>query len=257
MNDFMKKFSLEGKKAIVTGGARGLNYGIAQGLHAAGAEIVLMDIQELVYESAEKLGEDGAPVYGVVGDVSKSEALDQAYAKALELLGGRLDILINGAGIQYRCQAEDFPEERFRQILDVNLVGVFLMAQRAGRTMLAQGHGKIINIASLSCFFGASMIAGYTASKGGVGQLTKVLSTEWAGRGVNVNAIAPGYMVTELTANIKEVNPEQYNNICTRIPKGRWGTAEDLQGLAVFLASDASDYITGTINLVDGGYAVK
>lgn len=257
MNDFMKQFSLEGKKAIVTGGARGLNYGIAQGLHDAGAEIVLFDILESVHESAARLQAGGPPVYGVQGDISRSECLDVGYAQALDLLSGRVDILINGAGIQYRALAEDFPEEKFRQILDVNLVGLFMMAQRAGRTMLKQGYGRIINIASLSSFFGASMIAGYTASKGGVAQLTKVLSTEWAGRGVNVNAIAPGYMLTELTANIKEVNPEQYQNICTRIPKGRWGTAEDLKGLAVFLASDASEYITGTVNLVDGGYAVK
>lgn len=257
MNEFMKKFSLAGKKAIVTGGARGLNYGIAEGLRDAGAEIVLLDILDLVHESAKKLSTKNTPVYGVQGDISKSESLQAAYQTALEKLGGRVDILVNGAGIQYRSLAEDFPEDKWRQILDINLTGLFLMAQQAGRTMLAQGYGRIINIASLSSFFGASMIAGYTASKGGVAQLTKVLSTEWSGRGVNVNAIAPGYMITELTANIKDVNPEQYESICKRIPKGRWGNAEDLKGMVVFLASDASEYISGTVTLVDGGYAVK
>jgi len=257
MNEFMKKFSLEGKKAIITGGGRGLNYGIAEGLHDAGAEIVLFDILDQVYDAAEGLSSREAPVHGVQGDVSDGESIDCAYKEALRLLGGRVDILVNGAGIQYRSLAEDFPEDKFRQILDVNLTGLFLMAQRAGRTMLQQGYGRIINIASLSSFFGASMIAGYTASKGGVAQLTKVLSTEWAGRGVNVNAIAPGYMLTELTANLKDVNPQQYESICTRIPKGRWGTSEDLKGLAVFLASEASEYISGTVMLIDGGYAVK
>ncbi len=257
MNDFMKKFSLEGKKAIITGGARGLDYGIAEGFRDAGAEIVLMDINEKVHEAAASLSRPETPVYGVVGDVSDKASLEKAYAECLEKLGGRVDILVNGAGIQYRSLAEDFPEDMFRKILDVNLVGLFLMSQLAGRTMLQQGYGRIINIASLSSFFGASMIAGYTASKGGVAQLTKVLSTEWAGRGVNVNAIAPGYMKTELTADIETKNPEQYKSVITRIPKGRWGSAEDLKGITVFLASDASEYITGTVILVDGGYAVK
>lgn len=257
MNDFMKKFSLEGKKAIITGGARGLDYGIAEGFRDAGAEIVLLDINEAVYDSAAKLSRPETPVHGVIGDVSDMENLKIAYAKCLEKLGGRVDILVNGAGVQYRSYAEDFPEDMWRKIIDINLTGLFFMCQLAGRTMLEQGYGRIINIASLSSFFGASMIAGYTASKGGVAQLTKVLSTEWAGRGVNVNAIAPGYMKTELTADIETKNPEQYKNVCARIPKNRWGTAEDLKGLAVFLASDASEYITGTVILADGGYAVK
>lgn len=257
MKNIMEQMSLTGKKALVTGGARGLNYSIAEGLCEAGADVVLLDISETVFESAKTLSQIGTKVYGVRGDLSVTSDLDRMYAEALDYLGGRLDILINGAGIQYRCLAKDFPEDQCRRVLDLNLNALFFMAQRAGRTMLEQGYGRLINIASLSSFDGASMIAAYTASKGGVAQLTKVLSTEWAEQGVNVNAIAPGYMVTELTKNIKEVNPKQYESICTRIPKGRWGQPEDLKGLAVFLASDASEYMTGQIIPVDGGYLSK
>ena len=257
MGDFLNNFSLAGKKAIVTGGARGLNYGIAEGLHLAGAEIVLLDILESVQDSAAKLSSQEAPVYGVQGDLTNPEDRERAYNEALKKLGGRLDILINGAGIQYRCEAISFPEDEFRRILDVNLIGLYFMAQLAARTMIRQGYGRIINIGSLSTVFGASMIAGYTASKGGAAQVSKVMSTEWAGHGINVNCICPGYMITELTRDLEEKNPEQYKNINMRLPKGRWGTPEDLQGIAVFLASDAADYITGVSILVDGGYTVK
>ena len=257
MSNILEQISLKGKKAIVTGGARGLNYSMAEGLCEAGADVVLVDVSANVFESAEVLSKLGTNVYAVQGDLTNTPDLDRIYQEALAHLGGRLDILINGAGIQYRCLAKDFPEDAWRRVLDLNLNALFFFAQRAGRTMLEQGYGRLINIASLSSFNGASMIAAYTASKGGVAQLTKVLSTEWAEQGVNVNAIAPGYMVTELTRNIKEVNPKQYESICTRIPKGRWGQPEDLKGLAVFLASDASEYITGQIIPVDGGYLSK
>lgn len=257
MPNVLEAMSLKGKKAMVTGGARGLNYSIAEGLCEAGADVVLIDVSDTVFPSAKKLAELGTQVYGVKGDLTDTEDLDRIYQEALDHLGGRLDILINGAGIQYRCLAKDFPEDAWRKVLDLNLNALFFMAQRAGRTMLEQGYGRLINIASLSSFDGASMIAAYTASKGGVAQLTKVLSTEWAEQGVNVNAIAPGYMVTELTKNIKEVNPKQYESICSRIPKGRWGQPEDLKGIAVYLASDASEYMTGQIIPIDGGYLSK
>lgn len=257
MGDFLDRFSLKGKGAIITGGARGLNYSIAEGIHDAGAVVVLLDMNEEVYKSAEKLSTNEVPVYGVVGDVTDRENLELAYEKALNKLNGKIDILINGAGVQYRCLAEEFPEDMWRKIIDVNLNGLFWMSQLAGKTMLEQGYGRIINIASLSSFFGASMISAYTASKGGVAQLTKVLSTEWAGKGINVNAIAPGYMKTELTKDIETKNPDQYNSIISRIPKGRWGNPDDLKGLAVFLASEASEYISGTIITIDGGYSSK
>lgn len=257
MDTFKERFSLEGRKAIVTGGAKGLCNKMAQALHDAGAEVVLLDILDTVTDSAEKMSKSGAPVHAVKGDLSKPDTLDAVYAECLEKLGGRLDILLNGAGIQYRCPAAEFPKDRWQKILDINLSAVFYMSQLAGRTMLEQHYGKIINIASMTSFFGSVLIPAYSASKAGVAQITKALSNEWASGGVNVNAIAPGYMATELTANMKDVNPAQYQEITGRIPMGRWGSPEDLQGLTVFLASDASAYITGAVIPVDGGFMGK
>lgn len=257
MTNFMDQFSLEGRKAIVTGGAAGLCRAMAEGLHEAGAEVVLVDVSPSVYDSAEAMGAQGAPVHAVTGDLSDQDAIPAIYAQALEKLGGRLDILLNGAGIQFRCKAEDFPVQQWNKILDINLTAVFLLAQQAGRTMLEQGYGRIINVASMTSFFGSEMIPAYSASKGAVAQLTKALSNEWAGRGVNVNAIAPGYMVTRLTADMKEKNPRQYEEITGRIPMHRWGQPEDLQGTVVFLASEAAAYVTGAVIPVDGGYLGK
>lgn len=250
-------FSLEQKTAIVTGGAKGLCYSMAKALHEAGATVVLVDVLDLVEESAASLGSEGAPVYAVKGDLSDEESLKRACQEAVELLGGRVDILLNGAGIQYRCKAEDFPKERWQKILDINLSAVFYMSQEIGKVMLQQGKGKIINIASMTSFMASVMIPAYAASKAGVAQVTKALSNEWASRGICVNAIAPGYMNTQLTQDMKKVNPKQYEEISSRIPMGRWGEAEDLQGIVVFLASEASDYISGAVIPVDGGYLGK
>lgn len=257
MNKFMNKFSLEGKKAIVTGGAKGLCNGMAQALHDAGAEVVLLDILDIVEDSAKEMAKEGPMVHAVKGDLSKTETLEDVYNECLEKLGGRVDILLNGAGIQYRAPAVDFPHDRWEKIVAINMNAVFYMSQLAGRTMLKQKYGKIINIASMTAFFGSVLIPAYSASKGGVAQITKALSNEWAGQGVNVNAIAPGYMATELTANMKEVNPKQYEEITGRIPMARWGNPEDLQGLTVFLASEASAYISGAVIPVDGGFMGK
>ncbi len=257
MSTFIERFSLEGKKAIVTGGAKGLCNGMAQALHDAGAEVVLLDILDMVGESAEQMSRRGAPVHAVKGDLSKPETLEAVYGECLKKLGGRLDILLNGAGIQYRCPAVDFPADKWQKIMDINLSGVFYMSQLAGRTMIEQGDGRIINVASMTVYFASVLIPAYSASKAGVAQLTKALSNEWALKGVTVNAIAPGYMATELTANMKEVNPKQYEEITGRIPMGRWGNMEDLQGTAVFLASDAASYISGAVIPVDGGFMGK
>lgn len=250
-------FSLKGKTAIVTGGAKGLCYTMAEALHEAGATIVLVDILDLVSKSAAHLGASGAPVYAVKGDLSDRESLKKICAQAKELLGGKIDILLNGAGIQHRCKAEDFPADRWQKILDINLSAVFYMSQEVGRMMLAQGKGKIINVASMTSFLASVMIPAYAASKAGVAQVTKALSNEWAGRGICVNAIAPGYMNTQLTQDMKKVNPKQYEEISQRIPMGRWGEAEDLKGIVVFLAAEASDYISGAVIPVDGGYLAK
>lgn len=257
MEKGLEFFSLNGKKAIVTGGAKGLCYKMAEALHDAGAEIVLLDVLEQVHDSAGELGKNGAPVHAVVGDLSDKASLKKAYQEALHVLGGRIDILLNGAGIQFRCKAEDFPEDKWQKILDINLSAVFYLSQEAGRTMLEQGSGKIINIASMTSFMASVMIPAYAASKAGVAQITKALSNEWAGKGINVNAIAPGYMNTQLTQDMKKVNPKQYEEITNRIPMGRWGEPEDLQGITVFLASHAADYITGAVIPVDGGYLGK
>lgn len=257
--DYIKNiFDIKGKKAIVTGGARGLCFSMAKALHNAGVEVVLIDINEENLKTAvAELESYGEKVHYVVGDLSKLELLEEVYEQALEQLDGRLDILVNGAGLQYRCKAVDFPLDKWKMIIDINLSAVFALAQLAGRTMIRQKQGKIINIASMTSFFGSEMIPAYAASKGGVMQITKALSNEWAQSGVNVNAIAPGYMETKLTEDMKEKNPAQYEEITGRIPAHRWGRPEDLNGAVLFLSSSASDYISGAIIPVDGGYLGK
>ena len=253
----MVNFSLKGKTAIVTGGAQGLCNGIAKAFHDAGAVVCLVDVSDKVKDAAAAMNTEDAPVYYAQGDLTDTEKLPALVDECEAKLGGHIDILLNGAGIQFRCVAEDFPADRWNSIININLSSVFFMAQAVGRKMIAQGSGKIINIASMCSFFGSTMIPAYTASTGGVAQLTKALSNEWAGKGVNVNAIAPGYMVTKLTENMKEVNPKGYAEITGRIPMGRWGHPEDLEGIAVFLASEASAYISGAVIPVDGGYLGK
>lgn len=251
-------FSIKGKKAAVTGGASGLCNAMAQALHDAGAEVTLVDInEEGLKAAAADMGATGAPVHYVAGDLGKLDELDGLYAKVLGTLGGRIDILVNGAGIQYREKAVDFPIDRWQSIIAINLTAVFRLSQLAGRTMLGQKAGKIINIASMTSWFGSEMVPAYASSKGGVMQLTKALSNEWAGEGVCVNAIAPGYMATRLTEDMKQKNPAQYKEITSRIPAHRWGSPDDLKGAVVFLASPASDYISGAILPVDGGYLGK
>lgn len=250
-------FSLKGKKAVVTGGTRGLCLEIAKAFHACGAEVVIWGRSASGTQTAQSLSTEEAPVSFVSCDLGESGDIDRAVQESLNLLDGRIDILVNGAGIQYRADALDFPEEQWMKVIGVNLNAVFLVSQKIGRIMVRQEYGRIINIASMCSFFGSVRIPAYSASKGGVAQLTKALSNEWAGKGVNVNAIAPGYMETELTRSIKETNYAQYTEITSRIPKGRWGRPEDLAGIAVFLASDASEYVSGAVIPVDGGYLGK
>ena len=252
--DLAALFSLQGKTAIVTGAAKtsGLCYGMAAALRGAGAKVVLMDLSLEVHTLAKTLGGSENNYYAVQADITQKPSREEAVSKSLELLGGRLDILLNGAGVQFRCDALEFPEDKFKSIIDINLSSMFFMCQEAAKIMIGQGSGKIINIASMTSFVASRRIAAYSASKGGVMQLTKALSNEWAGRGINVNAIAPGYMETELTADM--INTEQGKAHTARIPMGRWGKPEDLEGVTVFLASAASDYISGAIIPVDGGY---
>ena len=251
-------FSLKGKRAIVTGGARGLGYAMAEALHNADAELVLIATNENNLKKAQnELGRYGAKVSYVVGNLANLDSINEIYAAALSELDDRVDILINNAGMQYRCKAESFPVDKWKQIIDVNLNAVFILSQLAGQTMLEQGHGKIINIASMTSFFGSEMVPAYSASKGGIMQLTKALANEWMQHGINVNAIAPGYMETALTSDMKLKNPAQYEEITRRIPAHRWGKGEDLAGAVIVLSSEASDYISGAIIPVDGGYLGK
>lgn len=246
----MSLFSLEGKTALVTGGTRGLGKGIAEGLLEAGAKVVIVGSSDSVMDIADKMGE-GA--YGLKCDLSSEKDIERGFNEALSILGGRLDILVNNAGIQRRNKCENFLLTDWDDVININLRAVFTLCQHAGRHMLNNGYGKIINVASMLSFFGGYTVPAYSASKGGVMQLTKALSNEWAGRGINVNAIAPGYMATDM--NTALINDEGRNKeILSRIPAGRWGQAEDLKGLAVFLASSASDYVSGAIIPVDGGY---
>jgi len=249
--------NLNNKKAIVTGGSGDLCSAMAQALYDAGADVVLVDASDKVYETAKQMETKENHVYAVKQDLSTQEGVTAAYNESLAHLGGHLDILLNGVGIQYRCPAKDFPADKWLSIIQINLNSIFFLSQLAGNTMLEQNYGKIINIASMTSFFGSVNIPAYSASKGAVAQLTKALSNEWASSGINVNAIAPGYMSTQLTANMKTTNPQQYEEITNRIPARRWGTGEDLKGTVVFLASEASAYISGAIIPVDGGFLGK
>ncbi len=250
------KFDLTGKTALVTGGTRGLGRGMAEGLAQAGAKVVIAGSSEAVFRTAEEMKRDGLDVEAVQVDLSRREQVEPAFRKALELLGGKIDILLNDAGVQRRNMPEDFTDEDWYFVLEVNLNAVFKLCKLAGNEMLKAGHGKIINMASMLSYFGGHTVPAYAASKGGVAQLTKALSNDWAGRNIQVNAIAPGYMATEM--NTALVNDKVRNGeILGRIPAGRWGNADDMKGLAIFLASEASDYITGAVIPIDGGYLAK
>ena len=252
-------FDIQGRKAIVTGATRGLGWGMAEGLMEAGSEVVIWGSSEKVESVAEDFRARGFACHGVTADLGDRENLRSAFTRSLELLGGSLDILVNCAGIQRRHPSENFPLEDWDTVLEINLTAPFQLCQLAGREMLKQGYGKIINIASMQSIFGGFTIPAYASAKGGIALLTKALCNEWAGRGINVNAIAPGYMATEMnTALLDPANP-RYKEITDRIPAHRWGGAkgEDMKGPCVFLASHASDYLNGAVIPVDGGYASK
>ena len=252
----MNLFDLTGKCALVTGGGRGLGRGMAEGLAEAGAKVVILGASAVVMETALNMRAKGLDVTGLQGDLSAREGVQGIFEQAVEILGGRIDILINNAGVQRRNRCEEFTIEDWDAVLNVNLNAVFVLCQLAGRKMISQGGGKIINMASMLSFFGGFTVPAYAASKGAVCQLTKALSNEWACRNIQVNAIAPGYMNTEM--NTALMNDERRNTeILTRIPAGRWGTPDDVKGLAVFLASAASDYISGAVFPVDGGYLAR
>ena len=252
----MYLFDLTGKTAIVTGGNKGLGKGMAEGLCEAGASVVIMASSESVYEAAKELTDKGFTAYGVRCNLADEAAIEKAFAEALELLGGKLDILVNNAGIQRRNPSEDFLMSDWDDVLNVNLRAVFKLCQLAGRNMIPNGGGKIVNLASMLSYFGGSTVPAYAAAKGGVAQLTKALSNDWAKYNINVNAIAPGYMATDMNTKLIE-NPTRYAEITARIPMGRWGNEKDMKGIVIFLSSKASDYLSGAVIPVDGGYLGK
>jgi len=246
-------FDLKSRKAIVTGGTRGLGRGMAEALLEAGVEVAIVGASDRALAVSGEFRDAGFACHGLVADIADAGKREAAFEQALKLFGGRLDILVNAAGVQRRHPAEAFPLDEWREVLEVNLTATFAMCQLAGRVMLEQATGKIVNVASLLSVFGGFTVPAYAASKGGVSQLTKALANEWAGRGVNVNAIAPGYMLTEMNAALI-ADPGRNAEITARIPAHRWGTPNDMKGPLLFLASSASDYVNGAMLPVDGGY---
>lgn len=253
----MKLFDVTGKKAIVTGAAQGLANGMAEGLLEAGVEVCIVDISKKASDVAAAFCEKGFKCHAVNADLGNRASLKTGFKEAVTALGGHLDIIINAAGIQKRHFCEEFPIEDWDAVININLNAVFSLCQLAGQQFIKQqSKGKIINIASMLSFFGGYTVPAYAASKGGVAQLTKALSNEWASKGINVNALAPGYMATEMnTALIAD--DTRNTEILNRIPAKRWGTPEDMKGVALFLSAEASDYLNGAIIPVDGGYLCR
>jgi 2-dehydro-3-deoxy-D-gluconate 5-dehydrogenase len=247
-------FSLEGKVAIVTGANKGLGQAIAIALAEAGANIAGVS-REPAGETRVGVEATGAKFINILADLGSLEPIDRIVTETLAGLGG-LDILVNNAGIIRRADAVDFSEQDWDDVMNVNIKSAFFLCQAAGRHMIAQGSGKIINIASMLSFQGGIRVPSYTASKSGIAGITKLLACEWAAKGINVNAIAPGYMSTDNTAALR-ADVSRNTDILNRIPAVRWGEASDLGGAAVFLASRASDYLNGTIIPVDGGWQAR
>jgi 2-deoxy-D-gluconate 3-dehydrogenase len=248
-----KKFGLHGKVALVTGSSQGLGKAMARALAQAGADVIVngRDAAKLAPVVAE-LAALGGKAAAIAADLGNRADVQRLIAQAIAWQG-HLDILVNNAGIIRRAPAADHSDADWDAVIDVNLNGVFTACRAAGQHMIARGSGKIINLASLLTFFGGITVPGYAASKGAVGQLTKALSNEWSSKGVQVNAIAPGYMRTDNTAAL-QADAVRSKEILSRIPANRWGEPDDLEGAIVFLASPASDYLSGQVMAVDGGW---
>jgi 2-deoxy-D-gluconate 3-dehydrogenase len=251
----LDQFKLDGKVAVVTGGSRGLGRGMAEGLAGAGADIALVDILDMsdAKASIEALGRK---CIAITADLSKKESVKTIVDTTVKGLGG-IDILFNNAGIIRRSPITEFSEQDWDDVMNVNLRTLFFLSQAVGKLMIKQGRGgKIVNTASMLSFQGGILVPSYTASKSAVMGLTRLLANELGAHNINVNAIAPGYMATDNTKALRE-DPARNKAILDRIPAGRWGTPEDLQGAAVFLASKASDYLQGYTIAVDGGWLAR
>jgi 2-deoxy-D-gluconate 3-dehydrogenase len=248
-------FTLEGTTALVTGGARGIGRAAAVALAEAGADVAVLGHSHDPAETCRAVEALGRRALSFQGDLSAAEVRDHLVSEVVRQWG-RIDILVNNAGTIARAPAVNFSEADWDRVIELNLTTLFRMCQRVGRGMIEQKRGKIINVASLLSFSGGITVPAYAASKGGVAQVTKALANEWAKFGVNVNAIAPGYILTRLTRALYE-DPIRSRQINDRIPAGRWGSPDDLKGAFVFLASRASDYVHGHVLVVDGGWMAR
>lgn len=255
MNNIMNSFSLEGKSAIVTGANTGLGQGISVALAAAGAHVFGVARRSCA-ETAEKVAAVEGKFTEVIADMSKLESVELVLAEVKKQTE-RVDILVNNAGIIKRCDAIDVPVADWDSVIDINQRMVFFLSQAVAKDWIEDGKGgKIINICSMLSFQGGIRVPAYTASKSAVMGITKALANEWARHGINVNGIAPGYMATNNTAQLRQ-DAERSEDILARIPAGRWGTPEDVQGAAIFLASAASNYVNGYTIAVDGGWLAR
>lgn len=250
-------FSLNGKTALVTGCKRGIGKAMAVGLAQAGADIIGVSatLQKSGSEVEKAVKETGRNFSAYACDFSDRKSL-YAFIEAINTDHGSIDILVNNAGTILRKPAKEHPDDFWDKVIEVNLNAQFILSREFGKAMVERGHGKIIFTASLLTFQGGITVPGYAASKGGIGQLTKALANEWGQSGVQVNAIAPGYIRTDNTQALQD-NPERSESILSRIPAGRWGRPEDLAGATVFLASSASDYVSGHVLAVDGGWLAR
>ena len=252
----LDSFKLTGKNALVTGSRTGLGRAMALALAEAGANVVVHGSKsDGLGNVCEAVRSNGVKAASVVADLADPAAPDRLMEATVAQLGS-IDILINNAGLIRRSPAVDYSIENWNQVLQVDLTAVFRLSQLAGRQMIEKGRGKIVNIASLLSFQGGILVPAYAAAKGAVAQLTKALANEWASKGVNVNAIAPGYMETDVTAALR-ADQVRNRQIMERIPAGRWGAPSDLAGAAVFLCSPASDYVHGAILAIDGGWLAR
>lgn len=249
-------FNISGKHAIVTGGTNGLGYGIAEGFLERGVKLVAIGHNPKSLEREVEWKKKGYDCKVLIGDFTKRSEVERLFNEAMVFLSNKLDIMVTSAGIQRRYRSDQFPIEEWDKVIEVNLTTTFLFCQKASQVMIPQKKGKIITIASMMTYFGGQTIPAYAASKGGVGQLTKAFSNDLSALGINVNALAPGYMDTDMNSALVN-NEARRPMIDERIPMHRWGTPSDMVGPAVFLASDASNYLTGEIIPVDGGYLGK
>jgi len=248
----LKLFDLNGKIALITGSSRGLGFTIAEGLGKAGATIVANGVNEQrLNEAVKTLSKKGIKAHGYAFDVTRPEQIKQKVQEIEEEVGA-IDILVNNAGIQIRAAIEDFDEDDWRRIVDVNLTGTFLVSKCVVKSMIKRKSGKIINICSIQSELARPTTAAYAASKGGVKMLTKAMATEWGKYNIQVNGLGPGYIITDITKPL--VQDKDFNSwVCSRTPANRWGSPGDLVGGAIFLASKASDYVNGHILYIDGG----